>query len=173
MKLERKQVLDIYGVMRQLSGDKISPRGAYNIAKCRSLAEVEVNVVNEARKEAKQPEGMLAFEEKRLKLCEELAEKDEEGNAKKFEVPSQTGEKQEMFDITPENRKVLEEKLEELAEGEFKEVFEERDKIEQGFADLLSEEIDMSFPKIKLDDLPQKISAEQILALEPLLEVEE
>ena len=181
MKVKREQVLNIFGILQSLSNEKVSPRGAYNIAKNKQLAEIELKVYQEAQKQAKTPEGIIKFEEKRLQLCEESAEKDEEKKAKKIDIlnpmtgrleKNQDGSTKQMFDITEENRTVLQKTLDELAETEFKEAFEERDKIEEGFKKLLEEEIDMSFVKIKIDDLPSKITPTEIETLEVLLEVE-
>jgi hypothetical protein len=172
MKLSRQQVIDIYGVLFQLRGEKFSPLTAFDIVKNRNLAKAESEVLDEAREQAKIPEGVEAFEQKRLELCELYAEKDEEGKAKKIVTGvNPNGKKQEIFDITMDNQNKIGKELDDLKETEFKETFEEVKKIEDEFERLLNEELDIGFSKIPIKDLP-KVTTDQIEILMPILEAD-
>lgn len=169
MKVQRKKVLDIYGVLFQYLNQKTTARGALNISRDKSLAEVEFKVIQEARDMIKPSDKFMEYEEKRIAVCEEVALKDEEG--KSLKILLEDG--REVFNIPPNKTKELEEKLNALLDGdpEYKPAIEEKNKTEEEFKNLLEEEVEMSFVKINIDDLPNEITPNEIQILEPLLEV--
>lgn len=172
MKLERKQVVDILNVLNNMGKEKLSPRIALGIARNKAVAEEELKLIQEARSKVVMPEGLLKYDEERIELCKQYAEKDEEGNPKEQEVKNpDTGQKQSIFVFSPENNKELTKAIEKLIENKYKDAFEEKDAIEEEFEDLLNEEIDVSMVKLDIDKLPD-LTTEQVKVIEPILEVD-
>jgi hypothetical protein len=161
MKMKRENVLGVFGIMNVLAEEKTTAKGAYAIAKNKKIAETEVKALQEAQQKVTVPEKFQEYEEKRLDLCEEVADKDEEGKSIKINNGQQ-------FAISPENQDIFNEKLKVLRE-EYKEAIEAKDKVEKDFFDLLAEEIEIDFHKVKIDDLPDNITASQIEALDEII----
>jgi len=161
MKTKRENVISVFGVMNVLSEEKTTAKGAYAIAKNKKIAEGEVKAIEEAQKNVIIPDKFKEYDEKRIKLCEELADKDKDGNPVKINNGQQ-------FAISPESQEVFNEKLQSLRE-EYKEAIEEKDKVEKDFLDLLAEEVEVDFHKVKIDDLPDNVTASQIEALDEII----
>jgi len=152
--------------------EKLSPRIALGIARNKAVAEEELKLIQEARSNVKMPEELIKYDEERIELCKQYADKDEEGNPKLKEIKNpETGSKQEIFVFSSENNKELVKKIEELIEEKYKEAFERKEDIEEEFEDLLNEEIDVSMVKLDIDKLPD-LTTEQVKVIEPILEVD-
>lgn len=161
MKMKRENVINVFGIMNVLSEEKTTAKGAYGIAKNKKIAEAEVKAIQEAQQKVEMPEKFNEFDKKRIELCEEVADKDEDGKPIKINNGQQ-------FSISQEKQEEFAEKLKALRE-EYKEAIEQKDKIEQDFIDLLSEEIEVEFHKVMIDDLPNNITANQIEALDEII----
>lgn len=161
MKMKRENVINVFGIMNVLSEEKTTAKGAYGIAKNKKIAESEVKAIQEAQQKVMMPEKFNEFDKKRIELCEEVADKDEDGKPIKINNGQQ-------FSISEERQDEFSEKLKALRE-EYKEAIEQKDKIEQDFIDLLSEEIEVEFHRIMIDDLPNNITANQIEALDEII----
>lgn len=161
MKMKRENVINVFGIMNVLSEEKTTAKGAYGIAKNKKIAEAEVKAIQEAQQKVEMPEKFNEFDKKRIELCEEVADKDEDGKPIKINNGQQ-------FSISEERQDEFSEKLKALRE-EYKEAIEQKDKIEQDFIDLLSEEIEVEFHKVMIDDLPNNITANQIEALDEII----
>lgn len=157
MKMKRENVVGVFGVMNILSEEKTTAKGAYAIAKNKKIAEAEVKAIQEAQQKVTMPETFQEYEKKRIELCEEVSDKDENGNSIKINNGQQ-------FAIPEERQEEFATKLAALRE-EYKEAIEAKDKVEKDFFDLLSEEVEIEFHRVKIDDLPNNITASQIEVL--------
>lgn len=156
MKISREKLFQVWGVLNQLSSEKTTAKGAYGIAKNKKLFETEIKSMEEAKKNLKYPEEKLSeFHNKRVELCKEFADKDEAGEPK---VSGQT------FVISDEGRVAFDKKFATLRE-EYKETLEEQDKVDAEFRAFLAEEIELVVHNIKIDDMPNGLTAQQLEAL--------
>ena len=168
MKVTRQQVLEIFNVLTVINKEKMPPKGAYAISKNKNVAKREVEVIQEAQNNVKMPEGLTEFNDKRIELCREFSNKDEEGNvlvigpdgvAKPEALGAPTNG---TYDIPFEVRPDFEKAVDELRDS-YKEAFDERDKINTEFEELLSEEIELEFHTVKdVDWLPKEIAGEHM-----------
>jgi len=159
MKFTRENLIKAWQALTVLSTEKTSPKGAYAIAKNKRLAEAEVKSIEDAQKNQKEPEGLVEYEQARIELCRELCNKDEETGA-----PVLNGTQFVMTD----NAEEFAERLKELQE-EYKGPLAEQEKIIKDFEAFMKEEVEMSFHEIKVDQLPDSVSAMQLEALDEMI----
>jgi glyoxylate utilization-related uncharacterized protein len=155
MKISREKLISVVGILTSLSGEKTTAKGAYAILKNKKLIEAEIKNVEETQKALKYPD-LTEFHSKRIELCNEFADKDEEGKPKLEEERGAS-----LFVFSPENRVKFNEKLIVLME-EHKDVLDEHRTVDLDFTTFLKEEVEVSVHEIKLNDLPNGISAAQI-----------
>ena len=155
MKFTRENLVQIWHVFNSLANEKTTAKGAYGIAKNKRIAEAEIKSIEDAQKNQKEPEGIAKFEKARIELCQELADKDEETGA-----PIMNGSNFAMS----ENAEEFATRFAELRE-EYKEALDERDKLSKEFEDFIKEEVEIDFHAIKVDDLPDSMTAMQLEAL--------
>lgn len=156
MKITREKLLQVWGVLSQLSQEKTTAKGAYGIAKNKKLLEAEIKSMEEARENLKYPKEKLEeFDTKRIALCKELADKEEDGSPKLDK---------NMFVFSPDNKAIFEEKFSVIRE-EYKDVLEERNKVDTEYRTFLSEETELTVHEIKIADMPDGVSAAQIEVL--------
>lgn len=160
MNLTRKQVIDIYGTLNTVGQKDMPVKGAYAVSKNKKIAENEVKVIEEAQNSMQEPEGIKEFTDKRIEICKEFANKDENGEAIV---------KQNRFDIPLEKQPKFEEAVALLKE-DYKEAFDKQDELTKEFQELLDEEIEMDFHMMKLEWLPEKISGRHMEALMDLID---
>ena len=139
-------------VVGHLKGVKFS----YGIAKNKKLVESEIENL---QKSIEQSTEFKEFENKRTELCEEYAEKDEKGTFKtinnEYVIPE---DKKEEFNI----------RLDAYRE-QHKEAIEDRAKQVVAFKEIEKEESTVEFYKIKLSDVPEDISAEEMQGINELI----
>lgn len=155
MKITREKLIQAYGILTQLSQVKTTAKGAYGLIKNKKLVEVEVKNIEDAQKNLKYPNDLEEFHSKRIALCNEFADKDEEGKVK-TEGSS--------FIISPESRVLFDAKFAELV-SEYKETLDTQQKVDNDFRVFLAEEIEFTVYSIKIDDMPDDISAAQLEVL--------
>lgn len=166
MKLAREQVVAIYGILKNLGQEKISAKGAFAIVKNKDLAEREVKQIEEAQQKLVTPElkdKLMEYDKRRIEECRLLADKDDKG------IPIIENN---LFKLSPESRTLLAEKIQNL-HNEYKETFTQKESIDKEFEEVLKEEIEIGFHKIKIEDFPAKISPAEMEALVPLVWEEE
>ena len=154
MNFTRENLVQIWGVLNGLAQEKTTAKGAYGIAKNKRIVETEVKSIEEAQKNQQLPEGIEEYEQKRLGLCEKFCDKDEEGK------PVVNGN---TFVIVKE-RPAFDTELLKLQE-EFKEPLSTRQKQDLEFQDFLKEEVNVDFHQIKIDDLPNNVTGQQVEVL--------
>lgn len=167
----REEAIAIFGLLSAHQREKISPKGAWGLAKNKKLAQAEFDLVEEARKNIVFPSEIEEYEKERIALCEEIAEKDENGNP--IQVPRGAPFNDSVYKITTKNQVELTKKLDVLKNEKYKEAFAEKEEIDKKFTELLKEEREINWHKIKLADFPQAISVEEMEGLLPLVWEEE
>ena len=158
MKFTRQNLIQAWHTLNGLSNLKTTAKGAYGIAKNIRLIRVEIESIQEARNKIKLPEVFEEYEKKRVALCEEYADKNEDGS-----VVQANGPNGPVFKITERNDEFL--KVLNPLNEEYKDAINEKEKIEKEFADFMNEEIDYEFHAIKAEDFPNEMSAQQMSVL--------
>lgn len=152
MKITREKLIQVFGILSQLSQEKTTAKGAYGIIKNKKLVEVEIKSVEEAQKNLKYPDDLPTFHSERIALCTEFSEKDEDGK------PKTEGS---TFVLDPETRPEFNSKFSELVE-KFKETLDEQQRVDEDFRLFLAEEIEFVVHGIKIDDMPNGVSAAEL-----------
>ena len=158
MKFTRENLVSIWGVLNGLAAEKTTAKGAYGIAKNKRIVDAEVKSIEDAQKNQKLPEGIEEFEAKRIDLCKKMADKDEEGNP--LVVNNSF--------VLAENKAKFDKKLEKLRK-EYEVAITTRETQDKDFQDFLKEEIEVDFHAIKVDDLPDNVTAQQIGILDEII----
>jgi hypothetical protein len=157
MKITREKVLQMWGLFQRLASEKTNVKFHFGIIRNKRVLEPEVDSMQKAQAP---PDGYQAFEDARMKMCQEMCEKDDAGNPKII-----AGQ----FAIPEEARPGFDEKMEGLKE-EHQEVLDVMEKQQEEFNELLKEEINVEFHKIKLEDMPEKVLGGDMDLLYELIE---
>ena len=130
---------------------------AYGIAKNKKIVDAEIENIQTS---VAVSEGFEEFEKSRTELCKEYAEKDEKGEFKninnEYVIPE---DKKEEFNI----------RLDAYRE-QHKEAIEDREKQVEDFREFEKADSNVEFYKIKLSDVPEDISAEEMQGINKLIE---
>lgn len=137
--------------LKDLKGVKL----AYTIVRNTKKLEEEINIYQELFKPS---EKFLEFEEKRIELCNKFCDKNEEGKPIINNGVYQGVDKNNLFIVEYERLK-----------NEYVNELKERDDQIKKMNEFLSEEINFDFLKIKLEDVPNDISVDQMAVLEHFL----
>lgn len=162
MKIKRKTLASMWGLINKILGEKTSVKFHYLMLKNKKLLEPEIESL---QKTNEPPQGKTEFEEKRVKLCKEYAEKDEAGKPKLED--DQFGNKN--FVVPDEAKPEFEEKLAVLKE-EYKSAFDEFEKQQKDFLDLLEEEVEIELARIPLSIMPEDIVGTDVELLFDLID---
>lgn len=147
MKLKRVEVLQLFdglNTLQNLKGAKL----AYMCAKNKETMKAEVV----ATKAAYMPsEKLKEFEGKRIALCEEYADKDDNKNPVIIKGA---------YSLVM-NKEVFEKELKKLTKG-YKEFIDENTEKIAEYRKFLDEEIDIELVSVNLDDVPKDITGRQM-----------
>ena len=131
---------------------------AYDVAKNSQIIKHELMALQEA---VKPSDKFIEFDQKRIELCREHAEKDEKGGS--IIVGSEFSIKdKQAFDADLANLR-----------DEFRDVQDARENQIKEYEQLLEEPCDLNFHKVSKDDLPENITAEQMLGIIEIVEDKE
>lgn len=151
--MTKEQLINLFyklNKLSNLSGAKIG----YVIARNRIILEKEVLAIE---KMAAFSDGYMEFEVKRLELAKKMAKKD--GNGQDIVINDQfVMEDQAAFDKAFEKLK-----------NDNKEVVKAREDQVKYYNQALKDEIEIDFFKIKLADIPDAVTAEQMQILWPFI----
>ena len=154
--MKNKEVLQLANALAQV-GNLTGVKFAYGVAKNNNKLKTE----NEAFAEAtKASEEFAAYDKERLESCRELADKDEDGKPKMEKNNFVITEQKEEFDtrlkaLTERNQEVVDAREKQLKE--YNEVFLEA---ESSFVPF----------KIKMEDVPEGITASQLTSIYPIVD---
>ena len=155
-KLKMSELEAMAMAMTQVANTTVSPKFAYAIAKNRKRIMPEVEALQDARKPLKE------FDTKRIELCKEMCDKDENGKpiTETTEVPGGHSVMYKGIAGNPE----FDAKHEELKKPyatQFKEIEE-----------LEKKEVECDFHQISLSQFPKEITSAVVMALMPLIREE-
>ena len=157
IEITKKEIVDLYNCLEGLKEVKGSVKFVYAVAKTRLVLKTEVDAIKEAIVD--EPK-FLEFEQKRVQMCYEFADKDEKGETVidqklgKFKIEERKEEFAKEFEkLREENKEALE-----LQEKRIKEI-----------NDMYKESIEISVHKINLSDLPDNLNSVQMEILMPLI----
>lgn len=163
--MTKREITKLWNALnnRKIAGLK-GAKFAFVIEMNKAEIKPTIDALETAQKKAL--ESIRDYEEARRKLCEEYAEKDE--NGKPVIVEDEEGNKQ--FFIT-ENREEFDNVLEALG-IEFHEAIEEGKRLGYEFEELLSSEEEVDIRTIKLSDVPKDITVGAMQGLMPMISEE-
>jgi len=163
MELTRENSIQMWATLNSLANVKTSAKGAYGIAKNKRILEVEKDAIQKAQQAhmaSSMSDDLRKFEEERVELCKEYADKDEDGN------PITSNNQFKVVERNAEFIKALNELREEPVYAAAIKAREDKDNEFQNF---MKESIEVEVHLIKVDDLPNDITAQQIEALGDLV----
>lgn len=151
--MTNKNIIALYNDLKaiNLKGVKFS----YGIAKNLSILEIEIKAIE---KTTEFTPDFKNYEKERIELASKHAKKDEEGK-----VVIENGR------YILEDKDTADQEFKELRE-KYKEALEERDQQLEDYKALLEEESSVELFKIKLSDVPEDISTEQMTSIFAIIE---
>lgn len=157
MKLTRKKAMEFNIVFNLLASLKGKLRFHYTLRKNIETLKEEIGIINNLKQTLSELSAeQQEYEDTRIALCKQYAEKDE--NNKPKEKPLENG--LSVFVFTAENEQLVNKELTNLAE-EYKEVLS-KDKLDkEEFVNFIEEEIELALLKFKLSDMPLDENIEQ------------
>ena len=144
VKVSKDKLVQMWNALSEIGKGKTKVKFSYAVARNKSIIEPEIKALTEAQKLV--PEYQ-EYDTERLKMCREMAKKDENGAPKMLGVE---------FDI--EDREAFDKKVEKLQKKHKKVIDEQKLRIDQ-FNELIKEEIEIDFYTIKAEFLPEDIEA--------------
>jgi len=166
MKITREKLIGLNRAFDNLSKEKANVFFHYNLKKNKQKILEELKILDEMQK-TPSPEEYIAFEKKRIAICEEACEKDENGKA----VISNPNTEYAKYTFTDEGLTKVDAEVDKLRE-EYKEAIAEFDGNKKEFIQLLSEEIDVDFVLFSLKDMPKEVIGSDIDLLFDLIKDE-
>jgi len=163
MELTRENSIQMWAVLNSLADVKTSAKGAYGIAKNKRILETEKEAIQKAQQAEMNesvPQELQDFELARVELCKEYADKDEDDNP----ILSNNN-----FKIVERNAEFLKALNELRAEPKNAEALKARQDKEDKFQNFMKESIEVDLHLMKVDDLPNDITAQQVEALGDLV----
>ena len=162
MKLTKDKVLALDNMFDEFAKVKTNVKFLYTVHKNKRILETEVKSLMEA----KEPTAKyMEFQQKRIALCEEHCERNEQGRP----VMTNVGTPQQSYVFSEEKRPLFEGEVGPLKE-EYKEEIEEQEEKEKQFFELLKEEVELELCKFKLDIMPEKVFGQEMDLLFDLIE---
>lgn len=159
--MTKKELLELYKNLHkvlQLRGVKF----AYAVSKNISMLKPEIEAIE---KSVYPKEDFIklqeSFEPERVKIAEKYSRRDDAGNPIKISQ-NLNGQSVEVFDMSDENRQKFSQECEDKLKEMGPDVYSERLKQLEEYAKLLEEEVIHVFHKVKIEDVPQEISAGQL-----------
>ncbi len=189
---------DLYGMRQLLNSmkDKKGTKFAYAITKNLGKIGKKLEKLDELQLPSDEIQKyQKEVETKRMKLLEELVEKDKEGKPIFIKMVQKIGEdkkpllledgkpdmerivadrmdKDASFDLTDESLEKFNEiikKVNEKKKEEFKDAFDKQTENQNNFMSLLEEDCEIELHKVKVENLPDDLNANQIEALDLLI----
>ena len=155
VKLTKEKVIQLHNALSEIGEEKPNAKFAYAVAKNLNVIEPEVKALMKAQEKSKEYQE---YDSKRVSICREMANKDENGTPimiggifqkDKDGIPQRVGGE---FDIP--DRAKLDKRIEKLKK-EYKEAVDEQEiKIDE-FNELIKEEIDIEFHRVKYEWIPK------------------
>lgn len=146
MKITKQDMVSLWNALENLSKIPYPVKFSYFISKNKSLIKDEVNILNELSTPS---DAYKEYDNKRAMLASELSNKDDDGNP-----IIQDGSY-----VLTENKEEFDKQLE-ILKGQYKQVVEETMKKQEELKTILKEDYDFDGYVIRIDDMPNEITAE-------------
>jgi len=155
--MKKKELVELWNVLSEIgdSGEKMPKGFAYDLAKNRNKVKGEVDILTEL---TKPPAKLEEYDKERQELCHKFADKDEQDNPIIFNNTFAIKENKEVFDAA----------IEKLKE-KYKDTLDKANKSKDEITEILEQETDITFHKIKLSKVPEEILQRYMYILEPLI----
>lgn len=144
MKITRDKLLGLWALIERLGNEKTSVRFHYLLLKTKRCLAPEVESV---QKVTTTPEGYPEFDGKRLELCNEHCEKDDEDKPVL---------RNNNFIIKADEKETFDKSMEALKE-EYADVIKDAETRQKEFLELLNEEVEVDCPTIPMSIMPEEI----------------
>jgi len=154
------KVLELHNVLSGLKGLK-GIKFNYCISKNLAILETEIQSIQSTLKSS---DNYKIFDEKRIELCKKYAKKDSNDQPVKIIDPETKQERYEIGDQLGFDTEYA------LLKEENKEIVTEREKQLSDFNEFLGKESTITLYKIKLEDVSEDITTEQMVGIYPLIE---
>jgi hypothetical protein len=172
MTIKRKEVATLLDGINSINSSKLKVKTVFDLVVNKKRLTTEAENIKETHKEifedSEFANQIKEFDKKRIAICEEFSEKDDRGNAKKIKLPPVNGRPQEEYDILPEKKNEFEKQVSELKKQYQSAFDQEKVKIEE-IQNFLEEEVELELKKIKLEDLPDPMTINQMSLLFPII----
>ena len=156
--ISREKAFKLNNLLKALKNIK-NTKFAYAITKNTRLIDAELEIMKEIAQSGV-PEKLQEFESKRIGLIEKYAEKNEDGTFKTINGN---------YDVQGDNLVAFQTDYDTLTK-EYADTLAENEANNAKVDGMLKEEIDLALIKVKVDNLPNDLSAEELDALEPIIE---
>jgi hypothetical protein len=141
--MKKKDLISLYNALKKVEGKQFSVKFSYFVAKNKVLLKDEITALEEA---AKPNPKFLEFDEKRVKLASDMADRDENGKPK---VQNNS------FTITEKFNKFREE-LDALRKKYNQDIIDQEKSVKE-FEDILNEDFNYKGTKIDFKNIPDEI----------------
>lgn len=157
VKITRENAFRLNNVLKSLKDIK-STKFAYMVCKNTRVIDAEFEIFKELADKGV-PESFKDFEKEKIDIIQKFASKDENGNFKSLN---------NNYVFEGENEKLLHEEFNELS-VKYAETLSQNELNNIKVAEIAKEEIEVNLLKIKFEELPDDLNAEQFDALEPII----
>lgn len=162
IKLKVSEIIDIYDIIARFQRDKSKLPTRFLYALSRNFPIFEKEVLELQQAQTPSPE-FQKYDAERINLCKEYCEKEEDGSPK-LQTNANGGQE---FTFSPEKRAEFDEKLKALTET-YKDAREAQMKKISELNVVLQEEKEIEVYKIKLDNLPETLTVDEMHAFLPI-----
>lgn len=152
MKIKREKIFVMWDSFERLLMKKNAVKFHYLILKNKQIIQPEVDNIREIGKTS---ERYQLFDNKRIKLCNDFAEKDENG---------QPVIRDNSFVIIPDKKQEFDSSLDAL-KLEFKDAIDELENKKKEIDELMEEDIEIPFVKIPLSVIPEDLLGKEVEVL--------
>ena len=156
--ISREKAFKLNNLLKALKNIK-NTKFAYAITKNTRLIDTELEIMKEIAQSGV-PEKLQEFESKRIDLIEKYAEKNEDGTFKTVNGN---------YDVQGDNLVAFQTEYDTLTK-EYVDTLAENEANNAKVDGMLKEDIDLTLIKVKFENLPDDLSAEELDALEPIIE---
>lgn len=158
--MKNKEIFDFRSALDELSDIK-GKTFAYAVFKNKQLLDAEIEIVNQLRKQPSQ--DVIDYENERQLLCIKHADKDDNGDAVINYNPNGTQSYQisDLEKFQKEHDKIS---------AKYKDAIDENKKDQDEFIAYLEKESEVEVKKVKIDDLPEDVTAGFMEKIQYMLE---
>ena len=146
MKIKKKDMLNLSGVLSELVQNRMKPQLAYIVAKNHVLVNAEVDIIRSAYKPVK---GWDKVVKARQEVFKELGAQTKDG---------------QVFSVTEDKRNELSSRMAEI-DNEFADTIEAQGEYDEEFNESLEDHVDIDIEKISLDEMTGDIEPSKLVTL--------